>query len=289
MNSQTLTDLQEIIDCQAYALHDPDSTRWRHTVQQTRTELQQQGCSVLADFINPHILNMLQVQSEALAPQAYYTVETVNAYNTDPYQPWPANHPARITFERGNAFVARDLIPAHYLIQRLYTNALFKRFLAACFERDVLYELGDPLAGLCVNVIQPGREHPWHFDTNEFTVSMLTKPADQGGVFQYCPNIRTPEQENLSDVYAVISDQQNQRIQSLNLQRGDLQLFKGRYALHRVSKVLGAQPRHSAIFAYTELPNVIGNVERTRQLFGRVLPQHHDAQHHRLRNDQLMD
>lgn len=289
MNNNKLSTLKQIVNCDAYALHDPGSADWHTAVQRARSELQQHGCSILTDFIRPQILNELEQQSEALAPDAYYTVETVNAYNTDPSQPLPAEHPARITFERGNAFVARDLIPENHLIHLLYANPLFKQFLAACFEIAVLYELSDPLAGLCMNVLQPDRGHPWHFDTNEFTVSLLTKSADQGGVFQYCPNIRTPEQENLSDVHAVITGLAAQRIQNLYLKCGDLQLFMGRYALHRVSKVQGEKERHTAIFAYTKLPDVIGSVERTRQLFGRVLPEHYAAQHNSARSDKLMD
>ncbi len=281
--------LEQIVNCAAYALNHPLSAKWHISVKNVRAGLQQDGCSVLPDFIHSDMLNTLAQQSEMLAPRAYYTVETVNVYNTDPHQPLSADHPASIKFERGNAFVARDLIPEDYLIHHLYTDVRFKQFLAACFNIDALYELSDPLAGLCVNVVQPEREHPWHFDTNEFTVSLLTKPANQGGVFQYCPNIRTPEQEKLSDVYAVITGHASQRIQNLALKCGDLQLFMGRYSLHRVNKVIGDTERHSAIFAYTQQPNVIGNVERTRQLFGRVLPEHYAAQHSSTRSDNLMD
>ncbi len=281
--------LQQIVNCDAYALHDPGSTDWYSAVQPVRSELRQQGCSVLRGFIRPPILNKLEQQGEALAADAHYTVETVNAYNTDPRQSLPEEHPARITFERGNAFVARDLIPDKYLISLLYTHPLFKQFLAACFEMNTLYELSDPLAGLCMNVLQADCEHPWHFDTNEFTVSLLTKSANQGGVFQYCPNIRSPAHENLVDVRAVITGQASQRIQHLNIKCGDLQLFRGRYSLHRVSRVEGDKERHTAIFAYTKLPDVIGSVERTRQLFGRVLSEHYAAQHNSARSDKLMD
>ena len=48
-------------------------------------------------------------------------------------------------------------------------------------------------------------------------------------------------------------------------------------------------PRHSAIFAYTAEPGVIGRVERTRQLFGRVLPAHEEAERRRVRSDSLLD
>lgn len=39
-------------------------------------------------------------------------------------------------------------------------------------------------------------------------------------------------------------------VHTLNLQPGDLQIFRGRYSLHRVTRVAASsQPRHAAIFA----------------------------------------
>ena len=77
-------------------------------------------------------------------------------------------------------------------------------------------------------------------------------------------------------------------VRQLVLRPGDLQLFQGRYALHRVSQVRGATARHTAIFAYSERPGVVGNLARTRQLFGRVRPEHVVAAG-RVRGDQLLD
>jgi hypothetical protein len=183
--------------------------------------------------------------------------------------------------------VARDRIPADTIIHRLYTSPLFQRFVADCFALPELHELGDPLSGLVLNVIEPGRAHPWHFDTNEFTVSMLTRAADEGGVFEYCPNIRSADAENFDDVLAVLSARAGHFVRRLELRPGDLQLFRGRFALHRVSTVGGQRARHTAIFAYSERPGVVGSTERTRQLFGRVRPEHLAAAS--VRGDGLLD
>ncbi len=45
----------------------------------------------------------------------------------------------------------------------------------------------------------------------------------------------------------------------------------------------------AAIYAYTEKPGVIGRVERTTQLFGRVCPEHLEAERERVRSDKLVD
>jgi hypothetical protein len=79
-------------------------------------------------------------------------------------------------------------------------------------------------------------------------------------------------------------------VTTLELRPGDLQIFRGRHSLHRVTRVpTGSRPRHAAIFAYTREPGVIGRVTRTRQLFGRVLQEHLDAEVARVRSDSLID
>ncbi len=292
MNRMVATEarvIDQVVDTARYPLTDPASGAWQTAVSRARQELRADGCSVLLDFIRSELRETLRAEGAGVAPLAHYDVEQVNAYNIPLDADLPADHPGRMILERGNAFVARDRIPETALIHQLYTSALFKRFVAECFELSELHEFADPLAGLCLNVVSPGMEHPWHFDTNEFTVSMLTQESQAGGVFEYCPNIRSGRAENFGDVRAVLTGSGDRLIRRLSLRPGDLQLFKGRYSLHRVTSVRGETARHSAIFAYSERPGVIGNVERTRQLFGRVLPEHLAAAGRAVRGDQLLD
>jgi hypothetical protein len=281
--------LDAIIDTARYPLREPRSVAWDEVVGAARADLAADGCCVLPGFIRPDLLEALRSEGAALAPQAYYRVERVNAYNIPLDADLPEDHPGRIVLERGNAFVARDLIPPEALIQILYTSPVFRRFLADCFELSALHEFADPLAGLCLNVVSPGMSHPWHFDTNEFTVSMLTQSPQEGGIFEYCPGIRSPRAENLDDVRAVLTGAGDRLVRRLVLRPGDLQLFQGRFSLHRVSPVAGDRQRHTAIFAYNERPGVIGTAERTRQLFGRVLPDHVAAAGRSVRGDRLLD
>ncbi|MBL1288352.1 arpA protein [Streptomyces sp. NPDC057067] len=281
--------LDQVVDTDNYPLSDPGHTETRAVVARARRELAEVGCTVLPDFIRPSLQEVLRQECAALAPDAYFDVETVNVYNIDVDADLPDDHPGRRTFERGNAFVARDRIPSDTLIGRLYAHESFQRFVADCFGLPRLYELADPLSGLVLNVVRPGMEHPWHFDTNEYTVSMLTQEAREGGSFEYCPNIRSAEDERFDDVRGVLDGTGARQPERLPLRPGDLQLFKGRYSLHRVSPVRGDRARHSAIFAYSERPGVIGSVSRTRQLFGRVLPEHLAAEGRAVRGDQLLD
>ncbi|UZJ31686.1 HalD/BesD family halogenase [Streptomyces endophytica] len=286
--ARTMT-LDEVVDTGRYPLADPDGPEARAVVSRARQELDTLGCTVLPDFLHPARRALLRTECAEIAPRAHFDVESVNVYNIAVDQDLPPGHPGRTVFERGNAFVARDRIPADALISRLYAHPAFQRFVARCFRLPRLYELADPYSALVLNVVEPGKEHPWHFDTNEFTVSMLTQQAGAGGDFEYCPNIRSAQDERFDDVRDVLAGRGERLVHRLPLRTGDLQLFKGRYSLHRVSPVRGATARHSAIFAYSERPGVIGSVARTRQLFGRVDPAHLAAEGRAIRGDQLLD
>jgi hypothetical protein len=270
----SVADVAGIVDTDHYPLAEPGSPRWARAVDGARRDLGESGCSVLRDFVPAQRLAALRAECASVAGQAYYGEQIVNVYNTAPGPSLPAGHPARRTTVRGNAFVARDDIPADFIIHRLYTWERFQRFLADCFGLPALYPLADPLSGLTVNVVLPGQEHPWHFDTNEFAVSMVTQEPARGGEFQYCPHIRSARAENLEDVGAVLRGAGDGLVRRLSLRPGDLQLFHGRYSLHRVTQVRGTGARHSAIFAYSGRPGVVGTAERTRQLFGRVTADH---------------
>ena len=50
----------------------------------------------------------------------------------------------------------RDRIPHDFIIHQLYSSELFQHFVASCFELPRLHELADPLAGLVLNVVNPG-------------------------------------------------------------------------------------------------------------------------------------
>ena len=131
----------------------------------------------------------------------------------------------------------------------------------------------DPLADVIVNLAEAGNGFPWHFDTNNYTVTLAIQNAESGGDFEYSPHLRSATDENYEGVTAVLDGDQR-LIRTLRLEPGDLQIFKGRYSLHRVTPLGGARSRYVAIFSFADEPNMVGSPERTRQLYGRVLPVH---------------
>lgn len=276
----------DVVDAARYPLHDPGGPVWRAVVDRARDALRADGCTVLRDVVAPGHHDRLRAEGDAVAGAAHAAVAEVNVYNTAPDPTLPDDHPARVVLHRRNAFVARDHIPAEHVVAQLYAHPGLHRLIAACFEVPAVHPLADPYAGLTLNVVAPGDDHPWHFDTNELAVSLLTRAPERGGVFEYCPGLRAAGDENHAGVRAVL-DGDRGPVRRLELRPGDLQLFRGRFSLHRVTPVGGATPRHAAILAYSERPGVVGSPTRTRQLFGRVAPEHLAAA--TVRGDTLLD
>lgn len=123
---------------------------------------------------------------------------------------------------------------------------------------------------------EEGPGFPWHFDTNNFTVTLAIQNAEGGGAFEYAPQIRDAHGNENFDEVAKVLDGTSDKVRSLDLQPGDLQLFRGRYSLHRVAPLTGTRPRYVAILSYVDQPDMVATPERAKQLYGRVLPVHYE-------------
>jgi hypothetical protein len=130
------------------------------------------------------------------------------------------------------------------------------------------------MRGLIINAMPHETTLGWHFDANEFIVSLMTRKADAGGEFEYCPGIRRPGDENYDAVRSVL-DGDRSLVKVLDLEIGDIQIFKGRFSMHRVAPTFGC--RHTVIFGYAREPGYIGSVESTMRVYGRVMQEHIDA------------
>ncbi|MET1416648.1 hypothetical protein ABVF61_30555 [Roseibium sp. HPY-6] len=270
--------LETLVDLEAYPLLAPNSLDYASAVKSAQAGLNNDGCARIEGFIRAEQLEQLREESMRLAPNVQVKQSRFTPYiSVD--ESFPDCHPRRRIQDATNGFVTRDLIPESALIQKLYGAPAFKRFLADCFDKPVLHEFADPMRGLVVNVMPEDTTLPWHFDTNEFIVSLMTVKPDSGGLFEYCPGIRAPGSENYDDVRAVLDGWQDP-VKTLELDVGDLQLFMGRYALHRVCE--GKGERHTAIFGYSEDAGYIGTADSTRQAYGRCMQAHIDADQNRL-------
>lgn len=276
------------INTSKYPLDQPDAETLEAIIDDVRFQLKARGCAVLSNFIRPEALQEMAAEAVALSPRAYFTQAQATVYGSDSDASFPEGHPRRYVAKRENGFVAGDFIGMSTGLRQIYHSKELKGFLASCLEVSEVHEFGDPLAQLVVNVVKPNRKHIWHFDSNEFAVTVLTQPAEAGGEFEYVPNIRSANNENYDDVQAVVEGR-SKAAHLIDLRPRDLQIFFGRYSLHRVRATLGSRDRHTAVLSYSKQPGVLGKPEKTAKIFGRKLASHDASENLRPRDDQLTD
>nr|WP_321252416.1 hypothetical protein [uncultured Ruegeria sp.] len=280
--------LQDLVDLGRYPIDRPDSRAYDQMIADLRRDLDRDGCAVLPGFVHQAGLDLLVREADAVAPQAHRSFNRTNAYFTKDDPRFGIGHPIRRFYDRSNAFVPADNFPDSGPLRRIYEYEGFMPFVRDALDEseDRFFRYDDPLADVIINVVEEGQGFPWHFDTNNFTVTLAIQNGETGGTFEYVPNLRTAEDENFSQVASILDGNRGQ-VRELELQPGDLQIFKGRYALHRVAPVKGPRNRYVGIFSFVETAGMCGGVERTRQLYGRVLPHHYEREGNR--RDQLLD
>ena len=276
--------LSYFINLDKFPIDKPKSSRYQYIIKEAQEALDFDGCYVLPSIVNKEAINDMRQEAEKIESLAHYTSNKVNVYFSKDDPTYPKDHARRFFMNRSNGFVSGDKFPEHSIIKELYYSIELKNFIADCLGVK-MYHYADPLASLTMNVNKPGDRFSWHYDTNEFTVTMLVQDCDEGGVFQYVPNIRNKEDECYDEVLKLLKGDMS-RIKEIKLNEGDLQLFKGRYALHRATRAEGNTTRNLVVYTYTEKENVIGSSYRSEELYGKTLDVHKEK---RVRSDSLTD
>jgi hypothetical protein len=278
----------ELIDLQSYPIGAPDTQAYADMIQNLRADLKRDGCAVLKGFVTGDALAQLVAEADSVAAHGHASHSRTNAYFSQPDADLPDSHPINRFYDRSNAFIPADNFGAQSPLRAIYEYPPFMPFVRAALDepQDRFFRYDDPLADVIINMVEDGDGFPWHFDTNNYTVTLAIQNADEGGAFEYAPWLRTSTDECFDAVQAVLEDRSDS-VKTLVLEPGDLQIFKGRYALHRVKPVKGNRKRYVGIFSFVETEGMCGSVERTRQLYGRVLPRHYAREG--LRSDGLLD
>ena len=268
-------DLDAIIDLDRYPIHRLDAPSRSDLVAATRSQLDDGGCARLEQFVRPEVIAILAASAEALHDRTYWAEGEQNPYASVDDAAFAADHPRRRFERRTSGFIATDLLPSDSPLLALHRSTVFTHFLWECLGSDrPIYPYADPIACCPFAVMDPGQYFPWHFDGNEFTVSVLVQAADEGGVFEYAPNIRRPDDERYDAVRRVL-DGDRTDVRQLHLTPGDLQLFTGRYSLHRVTEVAGSTTRYIALPSYTFDPWRMNRPHHSVTYYGRALDVHH--------------
>ena len=279
--------LKTIVDLERYPIQDLNSPKIKETIKKCKNDLDKFSCATIPNFILFESLEVMNAELKKHINEVYMSKESINAYlYSKDDSSLPIDHPKRIFMDRDNGYLNSDLFEKDSEMKFLYVQKELLKFVSACLGVSPIYRWADPLACHAYNVMKPKGILPWHFDSCEFSLSILMQKSEKGGIFEYCPNIREPGNENFEEVKKVL-DGDRTRVCQLKLDPGDLQIFKGRFTLHRVTKVEGNRSRYLCIPAYVLDPWRVNTPEHSRAIYGKVLPIH--IERNKPRADGLVD
>ena len=268
--------LSTIVNLKQYPIHDLDSHVIKELIKKCKNDLDQFSCSTIPNFILPKSVKIMNTELERQIDEVYMSKESINPYLNSKDDPsLEKNHPKRIFSKRYNGYLNSDLFEKDSEMKFLYEQEELLKFVSACVGISPIYRWADPLACHAYNIMKSDGILPWHFDSCEFTLSIMLQKPEKGGIFEYCPNIRKPGNENFEEVKKVL-DGSRKKVRQLQLEPGDLQIFKGRFTLHRVTKIEGNRSRYLAIPAYVLDPWRVNTPEHSRAIYGKVLPIHYE-------------
>ena len=260
--------MRQFLDLDRFPLDSLDGVGGRALLARCRRDLREAGMFNLSGLIRPQALERCVAEVEpALRTEAFIHSREHNIYFDDDIEGLDADHPALTRFETVNHTVCGDQIAAS-LVTRIYEWQPLIDFLAAVMDKPRLYPMADPLARINVMAYHAGDALNWHFDRSEFTTTCLLQAPPAGGEFQYRSDLRSDADPNYEGVGRLLAGEDD-RVRTLPLAPGTLNVFKGRNTAHRVTPVEGDRARIIAVFSYYETPDVAFSDAERLGFYGR--------------------
>jgi len=268
-----MKNLENIVNLNEYPINETNSDEYKKLIDKNKRLLDQDGCCVLPNFIKTQSLSKMKEEVERNLNKIHWTKDSHNPYFTKDDPQLSKDHPKRIFTFRESGYLNSDDLETNSDLDTLYESDEMLKFVSDSLGVYPLYKWADPLGKNPYSVMHEDHYFPWHFDGNEFTLSILIQKADKGGLFEYSPDLRNENNENFDEVTKVLRGDRK-TVKSLDLKPGDLQIFKGRFSMHRVTKIEGKTSRYIALPTYVKDPYRVNKPEHSKQVYGKALPIH---------------
>jgi hypothetical protein len=260
------TPLSALVDLERYPLH--EESRFAPIAERCRAQLKESSFASLPGFLRSGVAETMTSEVLEAIPRAYRRDQSFSAYSESRPEQYPADHVRLRKHESRQFVIATDILSKTGQLRSLYGDETLTRRIAQILDEPALFPLADPVMACTATVMYEGDTHGWHFDLNDFVVSILLQTPEAGGTFDFAPNIRKDGEENYAGVAAAL-DGRSQSVRSVRVEAGTLLLFCGRRALHRVPPVRGKVPRVIALLSYDRKPGVRYGSEAYVRVVGR--------------------
>ena len=235
-----------------------------------RATLDRDGALVLSGFVRADVIARIVAESAPREGDAFYTDKSHNVYLT-PFDPTlPRDHPYNRQVTSSKGLIADDEIPAESLLRDIYEDRDVRAFLCGVLGIAEIHPYADDLSSINVHFAAAGMELGWHFDNSSFAVTMLLQAPEAGGRFEHVAAVRDADRGDMAfeRVGAILDG--TEPINTLEFEPGDLVLFRGRDAMHRVTPTAGSITRLLVVFAFNDRPGVKLSDSALATFYGRT-------------------
>jgi hypothetical protein len=262
--------ISDLVDLQRYPIADLGASAAQSLLARAHQQLARDSILLLDGFVRPGAVAGMAQEVLAALPKAYKrdrTIRGISLYKGE--RPAPPDHAINVPNRSCQSILAADQIPAEGTLRSLYQWQDLTDFIAAVAGVERLYRSADPLASVTATAIGNGDLHGWHFDENDFVVSLLLQEPIAGGQFEVLPNAKTDAGVDFDLCASALAGTVSGVVRPA-LRAGTLSLFCGRRALHRVSPVVGDRQRLIALFSYDRRPGMMFSSDVHMGAFGRT-------------------
>ncbi len=235
-----------------------------------RARLDADGALVLEGFFTNEAIAQIVAESADREAEAFYANSTHNVYLTPSNPDLADDHVFNRQITSSKGLIADDQVSATSPLREVYGDAQFRAFLCGVLGIESIYPYADKLSSINVHFASSGEELGWHFDNSSFAVTMLLQAPKGGAMFEYVPAARDSDASDMAfaRVGAILDGEVD--VSTLDFAPGDLVLFRGRDALHRVTPTEGDVTRMLVVFAFNDKPGISISESALQTFYGRT-------------------
>ena len=228
-------------------------------VAQCRSDLDDCAAAILPSFVRQAAITKIAEEAESLVQVAHrYDGDRVTFYEDDKKgcsdddsldsAVRSVRHPNRY------CQILNYQIPNHSDLRAIYLWPPLTEFIRQVLNVEHLFLSQCPHLALTMKVAYEGDTDGWHYDPNDGVITLVLQTADNGGEFEYAPNIRNKNDQNYAGVDRLFKSPDVEATRPM-LEPGTFTFFNGRHSMHRVRPVGSTrQPRIVSIFSFDQRP-----------------------------------
>ena len=253
-------DMKKLIDLDRYPIDRLNNKPGQLLVAQCRSDLEDSAAAILPSFVRQSAILKMAEEAESLVQVAhrydgdrapFYDVDDNERSDDDSLQSRvrSARHPNRY------CQILNYQIPNSSDLRAIYLWPPLTEFIRQVLNVEHLFQSQCPHLALTMKVAYEGDTDGWHYDPNDGVITLVLQTPNNGGEFEYAPDVRNQNDQNYAGVDRLYKSPDVEAIRP-TLEPGTFTFFNGRYSMHRVRPVgLTRQPRIVSIFSFDQRPD----------------------------------